>query len=132
MDLNVKKFTLNALLMVATAAAAVAIGSQLPHLYKKWQGPFKNGDFSAHIKSQNQSLTLYGTTTCPHCEAARAYLKKNAIAYNDQVLDKSKEAEAKFKLLNEKAVPVIVSADKLLVGFNEEEYAQLIKKLPKK
>ncbi|MES2212698.1 MAG: glutaredoxin domain-containing protein [Pseudomonadota bacterium] len=126
MKTSIKKFIINTLLMAATAGVAVAIGSQLPQLYKKWQGPFKNGDFSAHIKNQNQSLTLYGTTTCPHCESARAYLKKNGIAYNDQILDKSKEAEANFKLLNEKSVPVIVSAHKLLVGFNEQEYDKLI------
>lgn len=118
---------MNIVLMAVTAAAAVAIGSQLPHLYKKWRGPFKSGDFSAHIAKQPYRLTLYGTTTCPHCESARAYLKKSGVAFNDQVLDTSKEAAANFNMLNEKAVPVLVSKHKLVVGFKALEYDQLIK-----
>lgn len=113
--------------MAATAAAAATIGSQLPQLYNKWRGPFKNGDFSAHIAKLPHRLTLYGTSTCPHCLSARAYLKQSGIAFNDLVVDQSKFAEAGFRQLNENGVPILVSKHRLVVGFQTQAYDELIK-----
>nr|WP_295785339.1 glutaredoxin domain-containing protein [Rhodoferax sp.] len=127
MKLIIKKWIVNALLMVLTSATAVAIGSQLPQLYGKWRGTIKSGDFSAHVEKLPHRVTLYGTTTCPHCKSARDYLKRSGVAFNDQVVDQSKTVEDAFRQLNEKSVPVLVSEHKLVVGFKEKEYDELIK-----
>jgi glutaredoxin len=70
-------------------------------------------------------LTLYGTTTCPYCAAARKYLHEAGIPFNDIIIDKSQAATKAFRQLNEKAVPVLVSANRLVVGFDRNAYAEL-------
>jgi glutaredoxin 3 len=125
MNQKIKTWTLNIVLTTVTAALAIVIGSQLPILVKKWQGPFKNGDYTTHVAQLPYKLTLYGTTTCSHCISARAFLKQAGIPFNDQIVDQSKTAETAYKQLNEKAVPILVSETKLIVGFNEDLYSEL-------
>lgn len=108
--------------MAVTIAAAVAIGTQAPKLYMKWQGNSKTGDFSEHVANQPQRLTLYGTTTCTYCAKARAHLIKAGIPFNDRIIDRSKEASDMFDKLKEGGVPVLVSAQKLVIGFDESDY----------
>jgi glutaredoxin 3 len=111
---------------LAIIALAIWLGAQLPRWYSMVKGPFKSGDYSQHVKSQTYALTLYGTSTCPHCDTARRFLNEAGIPFNDLVVDKSKVAEVAYKTLGEKAVPVFVSADKLIVGFDKEAYLKLI------
>ncbi|UUZ52643.1 hypothetical protein LP419_25495 [Massilia sp. H-1] len=60
----------NPLLMAATIVAAIALGSQAPRLVREWRGHARSGDFRAHVAGQPARLTLYGTSTCPHCASA--------------------------------------------------------------
>lgn len=113
-------------ILLVIIALAIWLGTQLPKWYSIVKGPFKNGDYSQHVKSQTYLLTLYGTSTCPHCDAARRFLNEAGIPFNDLVIDKSKVAEQAYKTLGEKAVPVFVSENKLIVGFNKEAYLKLI------
>jgi glutaredoxin len=106
---------------LAIIALAIWLGAQLPRWYSMVKGPFKSGDYSQHVKSQTYALTL-----CPHCDTARRFLNEAGIPFNDLVVDKSKVAEVAYKTLGEKAVPVFVSADKLIVGFDKEAYLKLI------
>jgi glutaredoxin len=125
---NGKKWLLNFSLIALTALIAAGIGSQAPVLYKKWKGPYKNGDYSSHFKDKPYALTLYGTTTCPHCKRARTYLSEKKIAFNDVLIDQSNEANLLFEQLNESGVPVLISHDKLFVGFQAKVYDDLIQR----
>jgi glutaredoxin len=127
MNARVKSFAANFILMAVTIAAAIAIGSQLPKLYLSWKGPERSGDFSAHVSNLPQRVTLYGTTTCQYCATARAYLIKAGIPFNDLIVDTSPTASAMFDRLSEKSVPVLVTRDKLIVGFNPAEYDRFLK-----
>jgi glutaredoxin 3 len=120
-----KALALNFLVLVATAATAIVIGGNLPYLVKQIRGPFKEADYRVHILQQPNNLTLYGTTTCSHCLAARAYLHKANIPFNDMMIDKSDVARKHFQQLKENAVPVLVSANRLVVGFDQKAYAEL-------
>ncbi len=112
-------------LLLSIIALAIWLGSQMPSWYAQFKGPFKNGDYSQHVKSPAYALTLYGTSTCPHCETARRFLTEAGIPFNDLVVDKSKVANEAFKTLNEKAVPVFLNGQSLVVGFNKEAYLKL-------
>ncbi|MBC3910315.1 glutaredoxin family protein [Undibacterium umbellatum] len=125
MKQQIKKWGINIFLITATAALALAIGSQVPALMKNMRGPYKNGDFSEHLANLPHKLTLYGTTSCPHCENARLYLKRAGIPFNDQIIDRSSIASTAYKQLGEVHVPVLVSKQKLIVGFDEKYYANL-------
>jgi glutaredoxin len=115
----------NLTVVLFTALVAILLGLQLPNLVKKWNGPFKMGDFSMHVAQQKNKLTLYGTTSCPHCHSAREYLRQSGIPFNDVVIDQSKSGAEAFKQLKERAVPVLVSANRLVVGFDQKAYAEL-------
>lgn len=78
-----------------------------------------------HVAQQPNNLTLYGTTTCPHCVSAREYLREKGIPFNDMIIDKSDTASIAFRQLEEKAVPVLVSVNRLVVGFDRNAYAEL-------
>lgn len=122
-----KEFLKNAILIFFIIIVAVALGQSLPYMVNMWNGPFKKGNYIAHINKYANKLTLYGTTTCPHCASARKYLNEKGIAFNDILIDRSSEAAASFKQLNENGVPILVSKDKLVVGFNSEIYDEFYK-----
>lgn len=125
MKIRLKRAALNAVLMTLTIAAAVAVGSQVPKVLQKVQERNRTGDFSEHLAGQPQRLTLYGTTTCPACTQARAYLKAEGIPFNDMLIDKSKAAERMYDKLGENGVPVLVSKRKYVLGFMPTEYKSL-------
>jgi hypothetical protein len=52
-------------------------------------------------------------------------LQEAKIPFNDLIIDKSKLAAESYKKLQEVGVPVLVSADRLVVGFNPKLYAEL-------
>lgn len=112
--------------MAATIAAAIAVGSVAPGLYQQWRGSMRSGDFSEHVANQPYTVTLYGTTTCPYCIKARAYLKKEGIPFNDRIVDESNEAEALYAKLDQNSVPVLVSGKSMIVGFTEPDYDAFI------
>lgn len=72
-------------------------------------------------------LTLYGTTTCKYCIAARAHLHKAGVEFQDVLIDKSKDNERQFAALDQKAVPVLVTANEMVVGFDADDFEEIIK-----
>lgn len=129
---TIKKTLINFVLLAATAGAAAALGSQVPKIVSLWRGNTQTGNFSEHIANQQAPLTLYGTTTCPYCEKAREHLKRAGIPFNDRMIDKSDDASALYAKLDQSSVPVLVSANKLIVGFNKAEYDKLSVSKPQK
>ena len=117
--------TVSALGMTVTIVAALALGSQAPRLLREWRGNARSGDFRVHLAGQPARLTLYGTSTCPYCAAARAWLRGAGIAFNDRVIDTTPEAGAMYEKLGETSVPVLVAEDRLIIGFNAADYAAL-------
>jgi glutaredoxin len=131
MNQKIKKDLLNVILLAGTAAVAVFIGSNLPQLIGQWRGPIRSGDFAVHVEKMPHQITLYGTSTCPHCQTARTYLRDAGIAFNDLIVDQSKSAEASFKQLEQKGVPVLVSSHKMVVGFDAKAYTEVVNTLHK-
>ena len=128
MNAIVKSWATNIVLFAVTAGAAVIVGSRLPHWIEDWRGPIRGGDYSLHVDKQPYRLTLYGTSTCPHCAAARDYLRQAGIAFNDVVIDKSKAAEDNFRKLEQNGVPVLVSDKQLVLGFDAKAFNEIIRR----
>jgi glutaredoxin len=124
-----KRFWIQVGALGLAAVLAAVLGSHAPQLIKKWNSPIKNGNFISHIAAQPYKLTLYGTTSCPHCAEARAFLKKNGVNFNDLVIDQSESAEAAFKLLEQRGVPVLVSEKHLIEGFNAAVYVKFLESI---
>jgi glutaredoxin 3 len=125
---KLKKGILNTLLIALTISVAIPIGRYLPGLYESVRSHGRTGDFSLHVEGMQHSLTLYGTSTCVHCKAARAYLRNAGVNFNDMVVDKSPEAAQAFAKLGEGSVPVLISKNHLIVGFVADEYQSMLVK----
>lgn len=99
-----------------------------PYL-KAWFEPSRevSGDFRAYLKPSGQSLVMFSTSTCPYCKSAREYLASHNLPYEEYVIDKSPEAMETYRQLDEKGVPVFLTATRKLRGFNPARLDQAIK-----
>ena len=74
-----------------------------------------------------KNITIYSTPTCHFCQMAKAYMKEHNIPYTEH--DVAKDLEQR-KIMIEKSgqmgVPVIDIDGKILVGFEESEFADAI------
>lgn len=122
MNQRMKSLVRDGLAMTIVAVLASALGSQIPSLYNTWRDRERGGDFSRHVSGLPHAITLYGTTTCQYCQAARSYLQQSGISFNDSLVDQSTSARERFALLKESGVPVLVTKDRLIVGFEEDQY----------
>ena len=97
----------------------LGLGSLGPRV-KIWLTPaYAVGDYSDYFLDAKANVIVYGTATCPYCAKTREYLKQQGIAYKDYLLDGSPKAEADFKRLGGKSVPLILIGNRSIKGFNK-------------
>lgn len=75
---------------------------------------------SSGSKCKSGPITLYGTSWCGVCAEARAYFRKNGIAFADKDIeaDPSAAAELRRKAPGASGVPVIDVAGDIMPGFS--------------
>ena len=75
-----------------------------------------------------KNITIYSTPTCHYCQMAKEYMKTHGISYTEynvaSDLEKRKEMIDKS---GQMGVPVIDIDGKITVGFDEAEFAALVK-----
>ncbi len=75
-----------------------------------------------------KNITIYSTPTCHFCHLAKEYMNANNIKYTEHNvasdLEKRKEMVDKSGQLG---VPVIDIDGKIMVGFEETEFAEALK-----
>lgn len=75
-----------------------------------------------------KNITIYSTPTCHFCKLAKEYMTTNNIAYTEYNvatdLEKRKEMVDKS---GQMGVPVIDIGGKIIVGFDEAEFAEAVK-----
>lgn len=125
MKVKLKKILTEICLMGVTVAAAITLGTHTPGWYEMWKGNTRSGDFSRHVAGHTARLTLYGTNTCPACIKARAYLRQAGVPFNDRVLETSESAKKDYAELGFSSVPLLVSVDTLVIGFDRIQYSSL-------
>ena len=89
--------------------------------------PVTSGDYRARLNSAGAPVVMFSMSTCPHCKDAHAYLASHGIVYADFVIDLSAEARKTFESMHENAVPVVMTANHLVRGFEPESYAEIFK-----
>ena len=78
---------------------------------------------------RNQAATavvMYATSWCPYCAKARAYFAKKGIAYTEYDVEKSPSANAEFRRLGGRGVPLILVGREKMRGFSEEGFDALL------
>ncbi len=78
-------------------------------------------------ESAHPKVVMYGTSTCPACQAARHYFESKGVRYEEKNLEESAEARAEFGQLNGSGIPLIFVGKTRMEGFNGEQLDQLLK-----
>jgi glutaredoxin len=71
-------------------------------------------------------IVMYATSWCPYCTKAREYFAKSGIAYIEHDVEKSASANAEFKRLGGRGVPLIVVGREKMSGFSEQAFEHLM------
>lgn len=71
-------------------------------------------------------VVMYATSWCPYCAKARAYFGRKGIAYTEYDVEKSPTANAEFKRLGGRGVPLILVGREKMSGFSEEGFDALL------
>lgn len=67
-----------------------------------------------------KKVTIYTSNTCPHCKAAKNYLKENNIDFEEKNVDEDRSAIDYLVENGHRGVPVINIDGEDIVGFNKE------------
>ena len=71
-------------------------------------------------------VVMYATSWCPYCAKARTYFKRNGIAYAEHDIEKSAAANAEYKRLGGRGVPLIYVGAERMSGFSEPGFEVLL------
>jgi glutaredoxin len=107
-------------LYLVILAGGLGVGLALAKLPKLLEKRYQQEDYSSYYAGHDTKVIVYGTSTCPFCAKARAYLSQNKIVFVDFNVDKSESANKQFKALKGSAVPVILIGDRLITGFQPD------------
>ena len=128
-------------LAAATAAAQMAQAEQARRATKESEQDRRRHEMiEADIDARAQkraregvSITMYSTSWCPSCVAARAYMTKNAIPFTEHDIEQSPSARAIQRRLNPKgSIPTIDVEGTVLVGFSGDSLENMIDAAAKK
>lgn len=72
-------------------------------------------------------IKLYATDWCGYCKQARQYFARNGIRYVELDIEKSAAANAEYKRLGGRGVPVILVGAQRMDGYGEARLAQMLK-----
>jgi glutaredoxin len=64
-------------------------------------------------------VRMYATDWCPFCEKARAFFKRHGIPYVEHDIEKSPGANAEYRRLGGRGIPLIFVGERRVNGFNE-------------
>ncbi len=70
-------------------------------------------------------VVIYTTSWCGPCKTAKAWFKKQGIAFTEYDIEKSRRGKREYDKLGEKSVPVILVNGQKMVGFNPQRFKQL-------
>jgi glutaredoxin len=70
----------------------------------------------------NKRIVLYSTANCPHCQRAKAFLKREGITFREMDVGRSARARKALERLGARGVPVLLIGDARLDGFDEQRF----------
>ncbi|VAW43778.1 hypothetical protein MNBD_GAMMA02-694 [hydrothermal vent metagenome] len=95
-------------------------------IYQKWGVT----DASAELNQKHGSdVIMYSTSTCGYCKKARVLLNMQGVKYKDLDIGKSATANAEFKSLGGRGVPLFLIQGEVIKGFNQNRVLELVKGL---
>lgn len=71
-------------------------------------------------------VKVYTTHTCPYCDMAKDFLRKNKIKFKEIDVSTEKAREKVIELSGQRGVPIIDIDGKIVIGFDKPELKRLL------
>jgi len=117
------------LIVIAATAAIFSAGalagyggSALLHWWRT-PAPLAQGDYSSLLRRAEAPTVLFSLSTCPYCKQARAWLVAHQVPFEELLVDQDTSAKRLFDELNEPGLPVWITEERLVRGFDSDAYA---------
>jgi glutaredoxin 3 len=79
------------------------------------------------MAASSKRITVYSTPTCLYCDHAKQYLRERDLTFEDVDVSKDKERLREMVVMTGQfGVPVIRVGEKAMVGWNVDEFKQLL------
>lgn len=72
-------------------------------------------------------IVLYSSDTCPHCDAAKRYLKEKGFTYLEKNVQTDQNSRKELIDKGYRGVPVIIIDDVEIVGFDKVRINEILK-----
>jgi mycoredoxin len=100
---------------------AILFGLALMQGWKHFSKSEAGETSTRSMRAEPGEVTLYATSWCGYCKAAREFFAANNIPFKEYDIEKSPEGKKLYTALGGKgAVPLIEIRDSVLRGFNEQ------------
>ena len=76
-------------------------------------------------KGKTPKVTMYSAEWCGVCKRAKRYFEEHKVRYTEKDIDKSKSANAEFRKLGGRGVPLILVGRKRLSGFSVASFEKI-------
>lgn len=73
-----------------------------------------------------KEIIMYTTASCPACVAAKSYMARKGIRYEERDVERSSAALAEFQNLGGRGVPLILVGNEKMVGFSAQKLEEMI------
>ncbi len=83
-------------------------------------------NLSSELQKKDK-VVMYSASWCGYCKKAKAYFKKNKIAFKEYNIEKSKKGKREYDALGGRGVPVILVGNKRLNGFSVASFESMYK-----
>ena len=80
----------------------------------------------SQVQSNVFAVTLYTAEDCPGCDAARVYLRRRGVPYQELVVETVEEAAEMKRRVGTDAVPVMALGRAPTIGFNEPLWSKAL------
>lgn len=71
-------------------------------------------------------VTIFTSSTCPHCKTAKDYLKEKGVEFEERNVQNDPEARKELIQKGYMGVPVIVVGDEEIQGFDKQRLEELL------
>lgn len=105
---------------VAIIAIFALVGSAAGWGFSEFQKEelIKMGDYSQYL--DGNPVKVFATEWCPGCSKVKDYLSAQDIPFDLVDIERSELTMREFRELNVNHIPLILFADRLVIGFDEK------------
>src|SRR5690606_34177704 len=82
----------------------------------------------ASSPTASRNIIMYSTARCGYCKKARAFFRKNNIAFKEYDVETTAKGRRDYQKLNGRGVPIILVGKQRLNGFSEERFMQIYRR----